>query len=72
MALTKIIVALALVIGLIGFFTIGFLLNRKTPIPEGCELPSLSCEHCTASGCSYSGLARKMKESSSKEGESND
>ncbi|HEY8364004.1 MAG TPA: hypothetical protein VIK84_00410 [Haloplasmataceae bacterium] len=42
-----------LITGLGAFFAIGMYLNKKTPMPEGHELPSLACEHCTVSTCSY-------------------
>ena len=42
------------VFGLGAFYAIGIYLNKKTPLPEGCELPSLKCEHCSSSSCSYS------------------
>ncbi len=47
-----------LITGLGAFFAIGLYLNKKTPLPEGCELPSLKCEHCASSTCSYSEVNR--------------
>lgn len=47
------IVAL-LIIGLFAFFAIGMFLNKRTPLPEGCELPTMKCEHCSSISCGYS------------------
>ena len=44
----ELIIAL-LITGLGAFFAIGLYLNRKTPLPENCELPSLACKHCSSS-----------------------
>ncbi|MDF2698557.1 MAG: hypothetical protein K0Q49_113 [Haloplasmataceae bacterium] len=43
-----------LLIGLFAFLAIGMYLNKKTPIPAGCELPSMKCEHCVSVSCGYS------------------
>lgn len=50
-----------LVFSLIFFYAIGIYLNKKTPLPENCELPSLKCEHCSSSSCSYSESNRVEK-----------
>lgn len=47
-----------LLTGLGAFFAIGMYLNKKTPLPEGYDLPSLKCEHCTSSTCAYSDTNR--------------
>lgn len=49
----SIITMILVIFGLITFFAIGTYLNTKTPLPEGCELPSLKCEHCSSTSCSY-------------------
>lgn len=64
----ELIIAL-LITGLGAFFAIGMYLNRKTPLPEEFELPSLACKHCSSSTCSYSETNRVKNES--KEGEIN-
>ncbi len=54
MNFTSILTMTLLVFGLIFFYAIGIYLNKKTPLPSGCDLPSLKCEHCTSTSCSYS------------------
>ncbi|NLG82912.1 MAG: hypothetical protein GX490_10430 [Bacilli bacterium] len=69
-----------LITGLGAFFAIGWYLNKKTPLPEGCELPSLACEHCMSSTCSFAepnrkeALLQEIKQdlTNSKEGEVNE
>ncbi len=51
---SSIIIMTLVVFGLVGFYAIGLYFNKKTPLPEECELPSLKCEHCTSVTCSYS------------------
>ncbi|QVK19149.1 hypothetical protein KHQ81_05465 [Mycoplasmatota bacterium] len=53
MNIPGIIITILVFFGLITFFAIGTYLNQKTPLPEGCELPSLKCEHCSSTSCSY-------------------
>jgi len=50
----NIITMILVVFGLAAFYAIGSSMNKKTPLPDGCELPSLKCEHCSSSTCSYS------------------
>ena len=52
------LIIVGLVVFLIGFYALGIYLNKNTPIPEGCDIPSLSCDSCTSSGCGYSGSNR--------------
>jgi hypothetical protein len=54
MTLVQALIIFGLVISLIGFYGLGMFLNKRTPIPEGCELPSLSCDSCPSEGCGYS------------------
>lgn len=49
----QIIIVVVLVIGLAGLYILASFLNKKTPIPEGCDLPSLGCESCTSTSCSF-------------------
>ena len=46
-----------LVIVLIGLFIFTYLLNKKTPKPEGCENLEENCEGCQITSC----LNRKEK-----------
>ena len=46
------IIAMVLVIGaLIALFIVCFLLNKKTPKPEGCEDLDAECETCPVTTC---------------------
>ena len=46
------IIAMVLVIGaLIALFIICFLLNKKTPKPDGCEDLEAECETCPVTTC---------------------
>lgn len=58
MTLTQGLIIVGLVVFLFGFYAIGIYLNRRTPLPEGCELPSLACEHCSSPTCGYSEMNR--------------
>ncbi|MGI6713469.1 MAG: hypothetical protein ACOX3K_00125 [Bacilli bacterium] len=49
--LVRIIVAIAIVGGLFALFLLGFLLNKKTKKPEGCEDLSAHCQSCQIEGC---------------------
>lgn len=46
-----------LLIALIGLFIFSYLLNKKTPKPEGCQNLEESCEGCQITSC----LNRKEK-----------
>ena len=61
------------IFGLFGFMALGMYLNAKTPIPEGYDLQSLKCAHCTSSTCVYAkdNLKNKLKEAC-EEGVNND
>lgn len=62
---TEQIIAMVLIIGgLIAIFIVCFLLNRKTPKPEGCEDLEAQCETCPITTC--------LKNSSKKEETNND
>ena len=42
-----------LLIVLIGVFIFTYLLNKKTPKPEGCENLEENCEGCQITSCSH-------------------
>ena len=50
---TSIILAVIFMITLIGAFIGSYLLNKKTPKPEGCENLDESCEGCQITSCSH-------------------
>lgn len=58
MSYIDILIIAALLFILFAFYAIGLTLNKKTPLPQGCDLPSLKCEHCQATSCSYSKVNR--------------
>lgn len=37
----------------IGLFILSYLLNKKTPKPEGCQDTTQECEGCKMIGCSH-------------------
>ena len=48
------IIATIIILGLlIAMFIVCFLLNKKTPKPEGCENLDESCEGCQITSCSH-------------------
>lgn len=47
----QLIGTIAVVGGLIVLFIVCFLLNRKTPKPEGCEDLDAECENCPVTNC---------------------
>ena len=51
--LVSIIVAYLVMIGLVCAFVFSYLLNKKTPKPEGCENLDENCEGCQITSCSH-------------------
>lgn len=51
--LTSILVATLVITGLVLAFVFSFLLNKKTPKPEGCENLEENCEGCQVTSCSH-------------------
>lgn len=50
---TSIIMAVVIMIVMIGVFIGSYLLNKKTPKPEGCENLDENCEGCQITSCSH-------------------
>jgi hypothetical protein len=51
---TALIVAIAIIVGLVILFVVSFILYRKTPPPKGCEhlkVDESSCKSCGEVGC---------------------
>ena len=44
---------------MVGIYITGYLLNRKTPKPEGCEDLTAECEGCQAFDCSHNPAHRE-------------
>lgn len=51
--LTSIISAVIIMIVMIGAFIGSYLLNKKTPKPEGCENLDENCEGCQITSCAH-------------------
>ena len=51
--ITSIILGALFMILMIGAFIGSYLLNKKTPKPEGCENLEESCEGCQITSCSH-------------------
>lgn len=51
--LTSILAAILVITGLIFAFIFSYLLNKKTPKPEGCENFEENCEGCQITSCSH-------------------
>lgn len=45
-----VILAIVVVIALLAIFFITYVLNKKTPVPEGCENIKISDENCNSCG----------------------
>ena len=50
---TSILVAGLVMTGLVVAFVFSYLLNKKTPKPEGCENIDENCEGCQITSCSH-------------------
>ena len=59
MQILYLVLAIALIAGLVALFFITFVINRKTPVPEGCEHIKIEEENCLL--CSNSGCEIKEK-----------
>ena len=49
------IISILIVVGLIVLFFVTFMINRRTPVPEGCEnikISSETCLSCAVEDCS--------------------
>ena len=49
----SIIMAALIMIFMVGAFVGSYLLNKKTPKPEGCENIDENCEGCQITSCSH-------------------
>lgn len=50
---TAIILAVVVVVISVGLFIFTYLLNKRTPKPEGCESIGSECEGCQITSCSH-------------------
>ena len=59
---TRIILAIVLIVVLVGLFIGTYILNKRTPKPEGCEEVGAECEGCQMTSCShYKGKEEKKE-----------
>ena len=49
----RIIIAVVVVLVSVGLFIGTFILNKRTPKPDGCENLGSECEGCQMSSCSH-------------------
>lgn len=47
------VVALIIFVALSAIFIVGYVLNKRVPIPEGCEEIDESCLHCANTFCKH-------------------
>lgn len=59
---TRIILAVVILLVCVGLFIFTYILNKRTPKPEGCQDISAECEGCQITSCSH------YKEKNKKEG----
>ena len=45
--------AILVLAGLGAFFAVGYVLNSRTPVPEGCENLKAECEGCRITSCAH-------------------
>ena len=68
------VLSIVLIVGLVALFFITFVINRKTPVPKGCEnikIEEESCMACSNSSCEIKEKFEyeKLKEEFKKDGD---
>ena len=58
----KVLIAVLLVLFLVGLFVFSYLLNKRTPKPEGCQNIGEECEGCQVLMCSHNKSNHNNKE----------
>ena len=59
---TRIILAIVLIVVLVVLFIGTYILNKRTPKPEGCEDLGSECEGCQITSCSHYKEKEEKKE----------
>ena len=59
---TRIILAVVLIVVLVAIFIGTYVLNKRTPKPEGCEEVGAECEGCQITSCSNYKSKEEKKE----------
>lgn len=49
----RILLAIIVFTSLSGLFTLGYVLNKRTPKPAGCEDLAAHCHTCPVAGCGH-------------------
>ena len=49
---TRVILAVVFIVALVALFIGTYILNKRTPKPEGCEEVGAECEGCQITSCS--------------------
>jgi hypothetical protein len=62
MTLTQILITGGVLLVFIGIFIGTYLLNKKTPKPEGCVSPQDECKACGVVSCSHHPVNQEQKE----------
>lgn len=50
MKIIYLIIAIAIIVALVVIFVVSFIINKKTPVPKGCEDLEVSDEKCKGCG----------------------
>lgn len=59
---TRIILAVVIIVVLVGIFIGTYILNKRTPKPEGCEEVGAECEGCQMTSCAHYKEKEEKKE----------
>ncbi|MCI5745665.1 MAG: hypothetical protein MR270_05220 [Erysipelotrichaceae bacterium] len=62
MDVKQIIIACVIILVCVALFIFSYLLNKKTPKPEGCENEGIECEGCQMTSCSHHVNINERKE----------
>lgn len=59
---TRIILAVVIIVVSVAIFIATYILNKRTPKPEGCEDVTSECEGCQITSCSHHKNNNEKKE----------
>ena len=59
---TRVILAIVFIVALVALFIGTYILNKRTPKPEGCEEIGDECEGCQMTSCSHYKQKEEKKE----------
>ena len=59
----RVVLAIGLVVALFLLVVVSYRMNKKTPVPEGCENLHPDCQECGIADCAIRGdMMKKIKE----------